>query len=924
MKRKAKAIAWGVVMILACSVVLLGVYSCAKKTSPEGGPYDMTPPKLLRSTPTNGEVNVKKRTLKLRFDENVKLERQSEKVVFSPPQRVPPKITAGVGKTITIRFEEELLDSTTYVIDFSDAIVDLNEGNPIDGFTFAFSTGPVIDSMMLRGKVIDARTLQPLPDITVGIYKDFQEEDLQKKTMLRITRSTETGNFAIHHLAPAEYTLFGIDDIDRSYNYTGASEGLAFLLEKVEANPFVEEENKLQKQEESISPIDTLSSTEKKDNQDGKKETDEEKLDSVEGNAEALPKDANESLPLSASEKSTSTDTLNLSNGQKADSTETALPAPDSLATGEVKFVAEYFTSHEPKPDHLLLFSRPMHKAQKLQRATRPDSVSISLFFTEPLDELPELKLLSSSRSMEETHRWELNESRTELLYWIVDSSLYRQDSLAYQLTYATTDSLRQKISKVDTLKLFYRDPSKSQSIRKKSIFAQWREKRKAKKPEKEALQKAKSDALLQRDSSRMEDNQPDSLARTAKSNLPTDEPKVASDSLAVRKKPLELRFAEQNPLRRGYPEEPLYLEFSEVPSKIDTTHIHLYSIKVDSLAQVSLPSQQHGEEEEEEAVERRRESTNRTDKNASLLGGASNPYESGIDRYDNPPEEDASLVGEADSEAPAEQSGKATPPATGSSSIQLPPGERIAIPYQLLPHPTHARRMQLQFDAQFGTYYLLEADSLAIEGAYGAELPHTELPFKVEEESSFGSLHLKLDSLLHDSPATFELLNEADSVLLHCSARDTIRLDNLLPNTYFARVWFDLNENGVWDEASYPNRMPEPTYYYPKELKVQPKFTQRILWQLDALPLYEQRPENMKKVESKKKEEKKRERRNLNEEYVARMKERYGEKWNPTNRDRRMLGMPSRKEERESKKASESTEEAANSVEKTTKPQQE
>lgn len=913
MKRKAKSIAWGGVVSLAC-FVLLGVYSCAKKTSPEGGPYDMTPPKLLRSTPANGEVNVKKRTLKLRFNENVKLERQSEKVIFSPPQRVPPKITAGVGKTITIRFEEELLDSTTYIIDFSDAIVDLNEGNPIDGFTFAFSTGPVIDSMMVRGKVIDARTLQPLPDITVGLYKDFQEEDLQKKTMLRITRSTETGNFAIHHLAPAEYTLFGIEDIDRSYNYTGASEGLAFLMEKVEAIPFVEDEDNLQKQKESTVSSDSIAAPEKEKNLK-KKETDKEKQDSVMHKAESFPERENESLPHVTLEKSISHDSLNLSQEQKADSTENTLPATDSLATGEVKFVAEHFTSREPKPDHLLLFSKPMHKAQKLQRATRPDSVKISLLFTEPLDELPKLRLLSSSRSLEETHRWELSESRTDLLYWIVDSTLYRQDSLAYQLTYTTTDSLLQKISKVDTLNLFYRDPSKSQSTRKKSIFAQWREKRKAQKAEREAQQKAKREALLPRDSAMMGGNQPESVAMLPKDTPKAKDSKAVSDSLAVRTKPLELYFAEQNSLRRGYPEEPLYLEFSEVPSKIDTARIHLYFIKVDSLAQASLPSEEHSEVEEE-SVERRRDPTNRMDKNASLLGGASNPYESGIDRYETPREEDPSSNHEKSTE-------KTSAPTTGSSSLQLPPGERIAIPYQLLPHPTHARRMQLQFDAQFGTYYLLEADSLAIEGFYGAELPHTELAFKVEDESSFGSIHMLIDSLLYEAPATFELLNEADSVLLHCPAGDTIRLDNLLPNTYFARVWFDLNENGIWDEASYPSQLPEPTYYYPKELKIEPKFTQRILWQLDALPLYEQRPENMKKVESKKKEEKKRERRNLNEEYVARMKERYGDKWNPTNRDRRMLGMPSRKEERESKKAIESPQETANVAEKTTKPQQ-
>ena len=88
---------------LLLSALLIGVIvGCAKQASPEGGPYDMIPPKLIRSIPSNEAINIVSKKIKLRFNENVKVEKQNEKVFFSPPQQTPPRILHGTGKTITI------------------------------------------------------------------------------------------------------------------------------------------------------------------------------------------------------------------------------------------------------------------------------------------------------------------------------------------------------------------------------------------------------------------------------------------------------------------------------------------------------------------------------------------------------------------------------------------------------------------------------------------------------------------------------------------------------------------------------------------------------------------------------------------------------------------------------------------------------
>lgn len=847
--------------------------ACAKKASPEGGPYDMAPPKLIYSFPKNGAVNVKTKRIKLHFDENVKLERQSEKVIFSPPQKTPPHMLAGVGKKITIKFEEPLLDSTTYVIDFSDAIVDLNEGNPIDGFSFAFSTGPVIDTMIISGIVLDAQTLQPLPNITVGLYKNFKEEDLTKKTMLRATRTTETGSFELSYLSPGEYTLFAIDDIDRSFNYTGASEGIAFLDYCAKATLPIKTKHK--KEIDSLanilptSPSDSLGKNIKTINSN--KTTAKQPIDSI----SLMDKDS------LSSTKELSPETNN----------KTSL---DSISKDPQAFLAEHFVSKAEKPNNILLFSRPTRKEQKLQRITRPDSLHIQFHFTAPLDTLPLLKLFPSMKDASNNHRLELDDSRMELTYWITDSTLYKRDTLQYQLSYQVTDSLMHWVSKVDTLSLVYRSSEKTKYKPQKSIFARWADAIRAKKAQKR-MEQTRLDSIQNAKKNEVDTLKIDPLKQDSISS-----PK-AIDSLKNRI--LEVAFKAQPPLRRGHPNTPLYLEFSEPIAKLDTARIHLYYIKVDStaVAKKDIPNK----EIEIEKTETRQDNYQDT----SVLGGGASPYESGLDRYGEA--DDKGGKRPMDSLPQREKTmNKQTEASTlkdrESANIEIPKGERIKVPYDFNLNPLHARQYRLKFEPKFGSYYLLSIDSVALQGIYNAFSPKIELPIKIEEESKFGSLQFKIDSMLYKSPAYFELLNETDSVLITLPVRDTITIENIAPATYFARLWFDLNKNTHWDAGSYPSSQPEPLFYYPKTLEVKSKFTQRILWKLDALPLYEQHPKTLKKEESKNKEKEKRERKNLNEEYIARMRERYGDKWNPTNRDRRMLGMPSRKEEKEAKKKKE------------------
>lgn len=56
---------------------------------------------------------------------------------MSPPQLEQPDIKAS-GRRVLVNLMDSLKPNTTYTIDFSDAIVDNNEGNPLGNYAFLF------------------------------------------------------------------------------------------------------------------------------------------------------------------------------------------------------------------------------------------------------------------------------------------------------------------------------------------------------------------------------------------------------------------------------------------------------------------------------------------------------------------------------------------------------------------------------------------------------------------------------------------------------------------------------------------------------------------------------------------------------------------------------------------------------------------
>ena len=208
-------------------LVFLLLVSCAKMGQPDGGWFDETPPKVIGASPADGAVNVNQKKINIYFDEFIKLDNPSEKVVVSPPQLEQPEIK-GAGRRIQISLVDSLKANTTYTIDFSDAISDNNEGNPMGNYTYSFSTGAAIDTMEVSGYVLESENLEPIKGILVGLYADHADSAFRTKPMLRVSRTDSRGRFVIKGVAPGSYRIYALQDQDGDYKFSQKSEKIAF------------------------------------------------------------------------------------------------------------------------------------------------------------------------------------------------------------------------------------------------------------------------------------------------------------------------------------------------------------------------------------------------------------------------------------------------------------------------------------------------------------------------------------------------------------------------------------------------------------------------------------------------------------------------------------------------------------------------
>lgn len=230
--QRTRRLNWQLCRFALLLLTLTLVAACARMGNPDGGWYDETPPRVVGASPAEKATGVKTRKLHIRFNEFIKIENATENVVVSPPQLESPDIKAG-GKSIDIELKDSLKANTTYTVDFSDAITDNNEGNPLGNYTYSFSTGEHIDTMEVSGWVLAADNLEPVKGILVGLYANLADSAFRTQPMLRVAKTDGRGHFVIRGIAPGKYRVYALQDVDGDYHLTQKGEEMAFNREVI-------------------------------------------------------------------------------------------------------------------------------------------------------------------------------------------------------------------------------------------------------------------------------------------------------------------------------------------------------------------------------------------------------------------------------------------------------------------------------------------------------------------------------------------------------------------------------------------------------------------------------------------------------------------------------------------------------------------
>ncbi len=220
--------------LLLLFFVAIAFWQCANPIAPTGGPRDEQPPRIdsARSTP-NLQTNFRPSTIQLTFDEWIKLDKANQQVVISPPLQGYKVSLKGKSVIVDFGTQDTLRSNVTYVIQFGEAVKDLTESNPAENLRFVFSTGPYIDSLEIRGQVLDAYTSEPVENALVMLYENLADSVFRTEKPFYFGRTNKLGAFYLSNLRAGNYKIAALKDGDANYRYNQVSEAIAFFAEPI-------------------------------------------------------------------------------------------------------------------------------------------------------------------------------------------------------------------------------------------------------------------------------------------------------------------------------------------------------------------------------------------------------------------------------------------------------------------------------------------------------------------------------------------------------------------------------------------------------------------------------------------------------------------------------------------------------------------
>lgn len=389
--------------------VFTGLFTnCAKEVSPTGGPKDSIPPAPVREEPPNHSTNFDSREITVYFDEFIQLKDVRSQFLSSPPFKNSPDIKEK-GRSIGIELKDELRDSTTYTLNFGNSVVDYREGNPLKNFRYVFSTGDVLDSLELYGKVTDAYTGEPRENVLVMLYSTIKDSIPLLELPEYVSRTDEDGEYYISNIRLDTFKIFALDDENSNYMYDSPEEDIGFS------------DSLIIYEKQHVEIHDTIYQ------------------DSI----------------IPPTERGNVIDSVIRIRNNEVSSDTIILGANDSILIDTI-FYEEYY-GYDAQQKNLEMFNEE-NREQYLKTGSREDKRKISFIFNRPVIDSIRMGLADSmDYEFEEVFLPETNNMESDSVsFWVKDAHLYNKDVITCWVSYQRRDSLNKLYWEKDTVKFRY------------------------------------------------------------------------------------------------------------------------------------------------------------------------------------------------------------------------------------------------------------------------------------------------------------------------------------------------------------------------------------------------------------------------------------------------------------------------------------
>ncbi|MGW8123411.1 Ig-like domain-containing protein [Roseivirga echinicomitans] len=213
-------------------ILLTFISSCARISSPTGGPQDKEPPILVSSNPKDGQTQYNQKTITLVFDEAITARSIENNLIITPSMAGNFK-TKIKRNTIQLLFDSAWRENTTYSLNFGNSIEDLNEGNVPSNLFLSFATGETIDSLTISGTITNLYTGEPIKQALVSLYPSSDTLDITSGAALYLTKTDSAGNYRFQNLPTGNFLVYGVLDKNNNSKADTDKELYGFLKDTV-------------------------------------------------------------------------------------------------------------------------------------------------------------------------------------------------------------------------------------------------------------------------------------------------------------------------------------------------------------------------------------------------------------------------------------------------------------------------------------------------------------------------------------------------------------------------------------------------------------------------------------------------------------------------------------------------------------------